>query len=167
MKIYISPSNQTENAGVGDYGTEAERMQQLSDIVVPALENMGHTVYGGDNSLSLTQRIQASNKANVDCHVALHSNATPGGTGPEVWYHTNSNTGKRLAQAILDEIVDVSDCPPSRGIKSSTGYRELNQTNAPAVIVEVAFHDNLSDVNWIINNMDAIGRAIADGTNAF
>lgn len=58
MRVYISPSSQTENVGVGSYGTEAARMQQLSNIVVAALRNMGHTVYGGDNSLTLSQRIQ-------------------------------------------------------------------------------------------------------------
>jgi N-acetylmuramoyl-L-alanine amidase len=127
---------------------------------------MGHTVYGGDNSLTLSQRIQASNNTGVDCHVALHSNAG-GGTGPEVWYYSTSNNGKRLAQNILAEIEDVSGCPKSRGVKGSTDYAELKQTSAPAVIVEVAFHDNASDVNWIIGHMNEIGQAIANGINAF
>ena len=166
MRVYISPSSQTENVGVGSYGTEAARMQQLSNIVVAALRNMGHTVYGGDNSLTLSQRIQASNNTGVDCHVALHSNAG-GGTGPEVWYYSTSNNGKRLAQNILAEIEDVSGCPKSRGVKGSTDYAELKQTSAPAVIVEVAFHDNASDVNRIIGHMNEIGQAIANGINAF
>ena len=90
-----------------------------------------------------------------------------GGTGPEVWYYSTSNNGKRLAQNILAEIEDVSGCPKSRGVKGSTDYAELKQTSAPAVIVEVAFHDNASDVNWIIGHMNEIGQAIANGINAF
>ena len=116
--------------------------------------------------MTLSQRIQASNNTGVDCHVALHSNAG-GGTGPEVWYYSTSNNGKRLAQNILAEIEDVSGCPKSRGVKGSTDYAELKQTSAPAVIVEVAFHDNASDVNWIIGHMNEIGQAIANGINAF
>lgn len=166
MKVYLSPSSQTNNVGVGNYGTEAERMQQLSDKVKTKLKAKGHTVYGSDNSLTLSQRITASNNAGVACHVALHSNAG-GGTGPEVWYYTSSSNGKRLAQNIIAEIEDVSGCPTSRGIKASTSYAELKQTSAPAVIVEVAFHDNASDVSWIINKMDAIAQAIADGIAAF
>lgn len=166
MKVYLSPSSQTANVGVGNYGTEADRMQQLSSKVKSKLEAKGHTVYGSDNSLTLSQRIAASNNAGVACHVALHSNAG-GGTGPEVWYYTNSNNGKRLANNIIAEITDVSNCPPSRGVKASTGYAELNQTSAPAVIVEVAFHDNANDAAWIIDNMDAIAQAIADGVAAY
>lgn len=132
MKVYLSPSSQTENVGVNDYGTEASPMQQLSDKVKTKLTNKGHSVYGSDNSLSLTQRITASNNAGVACHVALHSNAG-GGTGPDVWYYSTSSNGKRLAENILAEIV------------------------------EVAFHDNANDAAWIINNMDAIAQAIADG----
>lgn len=166
MKVYISPSSQTGNVGVDNYGTEASRMQELSNLVVAKLGDKGITVYGGDNTLTLTQRINASNNTGVDCHVALHSNAR-GGTGPEVWYYTNSSNGKRLAQSILSEIEGVSNCPKSRGIKASTGYAELNKTSAPAVIVEVAFHDNSSDAAWIINNMDEIAEAIADGIQAY
>lgn len=166
MKVYLSPSSQTGNTGVGNYGTEAARMQELSNKVKTKLEAKGHTVYGSDNSKDLAERIEASNKAGVNVHVALHSNAG-GGTGPEVWYYTTSTNGKRLAQCIIDEIVGVSGCPTSRGIKASTTYQELKGTNAPAVIIEVAFHDSLSDVNWILNNMNSIAQAIADGIDAY
>lgn len=166
MKVYLSPSSQTENVGVNDYGTEAYRMQQLSDKVKTKLTNKGHSVYGSDNSLSLTKRIAASNEAKVACHVALHSNAG-GGTGPEVWYYSTSSKGKRLAENILAEIVEVDNCPTSRGVKASTSYAELKNTSAPSVIVEVAFHDNANDAAWIINNMDAIAQAIADGIDSF
>lgn len=166
MKVYLSPSSQTGNVGVGNYGTEADRMQELSDKVKTKLQAKGHTVYGNDNSMTLAERIAASNNADVNVHVALHSNAG-GGTGPEVWYYTTSTNGKRLAQCIIDEIVDVPNCPNSRGIKASTGYQELKGTNAPAVIIEVAFHDRLSDANWIINNMNSIAQAIADGIDAY
>lgn len=166
MKVYISPSSQTENVGVGNYGTEAARMQELSNYVVSALESMGHTVYGGDNSLTLDQRIAASNNSSVNCHVALHSNAG-GGTGTEVWYYSTSSNGKRLAQKLLDEVTGISGCPGSRGIKSTTTLKELKNTAAPSALIEVAFHDNQTDVNWIIGHISEIGQAIADAINAF
>jgi len=166
MKVYISPSNQTKNVGVGNYGTEAVRMQELSDYVVSALENMGHAVYGGDNSLTPDQKVAASNNASVNCHVALHSNAS-GGTGTEVWYYSTSSNGKRLAQKLLDEVTGVSGCPGSRGLKPTITFVELKNTSAPSALIEVAFHDNQTDVNWIIGHMSEIGQAIADAINAF
>lgn len=166
MKIYLSPSDQA-GLGKGNYGTEGQRMQELSNKVKTKLQAKGHTVYGSNNSKGLTERIAESNSLNVNVHVALHSNAG-GGTGPEVWYYTTSSNGKRLAQCILDKIVTVPGCPKSRGIKAdSTEYGELRQTVAPAVIVEVAFHDNANDAAWILNNMDAIAQAIADGIAAY
>lgn len=165
MKIYISPSSQTANVGVGNYGTEADRMQQLSDLVVPLLEDMGHTVYGGSNSLTLSQRITASNNADVDYHVALHSNAG-GGSGPETWYYSTSTSGKALGAAILKRLKAISGASTARTNKGSTSYAELNNTSAPAVIVEVAFHDNSTDVTWMLNHWDDIAEAIANGIDA-
>lgn len=166
MKIYISPSSQTANVGVGNYGTEADRMQALSDILVPLLQASGHTVYGGNNSLTLSQRIAASNSANVDIHVALHSNAG-GGSGPETWYYTGSTNGRRLANEILYNLHLIPGAATGRTIKSSTSYAELSQTAAPATIVEVAFHDNQTDVNWMLNNWNRIAAAIRTGINNY
>jgi N-acetylmuramoyl-L-alanine amidase len=32
----------------------------------------------------------------------------------------------------------------------------------PSVLVEVAYHDNEDDANWIVDNIDTIGRALAE-----
>lgn len=162
MKIYVSPSSQTANVGVGTYGTEADRMQALSDLLVPLLEDAGHTVYGGDNSLTLSERIAASNNADVDLHIALHSNAG-GGSGPETWYYTTSTNGKSLAQKILTRLKAIPGASTGRTIKPSTSLSELSQTSAVATIVEVAFHDNQTDVDWMLSHWPDIAQAICDG----
>lgn len=33
VKVYISPSSQEDNRGVGNYGTEEVRMNQIADVV--------------------------------------------------------------------------------------------------------------------------------------
>lgn len=165
MKVYLSPSDQ-ENYGVGTYGTEGDRMQELSNKVKPKLQALGHTVYGSDNSLSLADRVTASNNAGVDVHVALHSNAG-GGTGPEIWHYPGSVGGISLATSIINEVAAVDGCPTSRGLKNTSGFYELSQTVAPAVILEVAFHDNTYDAAWIVSHMDDIAQAIADGIDAY
>lgn len=168
MKVYLSPSSQTANVGYGDYGTEAERMQQLSNKVKTKLENLGHTVYGSDNSLDLNARIAASNKAGVDCHVALHSNASNGSArGTEAYYYSTSTKGKSLAQKVLDRVTAVNGCYKSRGIKATTTLAECKSTSAPATLLEVAFHDNKDDAAWIIDKMDDIAAAIANGIDDY
>lgn len=78
MKVYLSPSSQTDNVGVDDYKTEAYRMQQLCDKVKAKLIAKGHTIYGAPNNLDLTARIADSNVTEANLHVALYSNATTG-----------------------------------------------------------------------------------------
>ena len=160
MRIYISPSDQTDNVGVGNYGTEAARMQDLANRLGTALANKNHTVLGCKNTISRKERIQESNNLNANFHIALHSNAG-GGTGPEIFYYTSSSAGKGLAEKVLQNITAVPGCPPSRGVKASSGLEELNSTKAVAILIEVAFHDNEYDAQWIINNMNAIASAIA------
>ena len=43
----------------------------------------------------------------------------------------------------------------------TTTLAELRRTTAPAVLVEVAYHDNFEDATWIINNIEAIGENLA------
>jgi hypothetical protein len=40
MRIYIAPSNQEHNIGVGNYGTEEERMNQLADKLIDGLHEL-------------------------------------------------------------------------------------------------------------------------------
>jgi hypothetical protein len=46
-------------------------------------------------------------------------------------------------------------------VKPNNTWLEINSV-APAIpaYIEVAFHDNLEDANWIINNTHGISRAI-------
>lgn len=165
MRIYVSPSDQTGNVGVGNYGTEARRMQELSNLLVPMLRASGHTVFGGSNSLNLTQRVAASNSANVDLHIALHSNAA-GGTGPETHYNPGSTNGRRLANEILYNLHNIPGAATGRTVKASSFY-ELSSTTAVACLIEVAFHDNQTDVNWMMSNWNAIANAIRLGVNNY
>ncbi len=165
MKVYLSPSNRV-NSGVAGYASENVRMQQLSNKVKTILESKGHSVYGNNNTLTVSQCISASNNAGVDCYVALYS-LEGSGSGPRVLYYTGSNNGKHLAENIVTEIMSVSDCPSSRGVQASTAYPELSGTSAVAVIVEVLCHDSEDDVKWMLAQMDSIAQAIADGIDAY
>ena len=40
---------------------------------------------------------------------------------------------------------------------------ELRRTKAPAILAEVAFHDNPEDAQFVIDNIYELGQAIAKG----
>jgi N-acetylmuramoyl-L-alanine amidase len=43
----------------------------------------------------------------------------------------------------------------------TTTLAELRRTKIPAVLVELAYHDNIEDADWIRGNVEAIARNLA------
>ena len=162
MKVYISPSTQEHNiTALGN--TEENIMHKVADELVPLLKNAGFEVFKGEKQDTLAQMVRQSNLLNVACHVAIHSNAHDGKTrGCEVYHYKGSKNGKNLAESIykyMEPLTPTAD----RGVKENASFYELKETHAPAVIVEVDFHDNYEGAKWIDANIFPIAEAIAKG----
>lgn len=164
-KVYISPSSQQDNVGVGNFGTEETRMNQIADVVETELKRVGIGTLRNNPSMDITQMVTASNNFGADVHLAIHSNAG-GATGAEAYYYTTSASGKLLAQKVYDNLAPMTPTG-DRGIKATTELYEVWATNAIATLVEIAFHDNATDASFIINNIQAIGIAIAKGVCSY
>jgi len=173
--VYLSPSTQEKNIGVGSYGTEEVRMNQVADVTERILKEYGITVYRNKPEMSLAQVVADSNGKNVDIHFAIHSNAGGAGKarGCEVYCHRFGGNGEKLARCVysmLEPLTPSND----RGVKEGYSHfgqgkplYELAKTSAPAALVEVAFHDNSEDAEWIENNIEVIGTALAKGVFAY
>lgn len=86
--VFLSPSAQEYNIGLGNFGSEEYRMNRIADIIEKRLINDGYVVYRNNPNETLKQIVQQSNKINPDIHVALHSNASGTnikGQGPEIY----------------------------------------------------------------------------------
>ena len=169
--IYLSPSAQEYNIGYGDFGSEEYRMNRIADIVEKLLKEQGYTVYRNNPNERLSQIVRESNEINPDIHVALHSNASGEGfsaQGPEIFANRPNTPGDRLANQIYNEIMQVYPDPTKgRGVLYTSSLYEIIRTNAPAVLLEVAFHDNPEDAQWIIDNESQIAQAIVNGINSY
>lgn len=162
MRIYISPSTQEHNkTALGN--TEENIMHKVADELVPLLKNAGLEVFKGEKQDTLAQMVRQSNLLNVACHVAIHSNAHDGKSrGCEVYHYKGSKNGKKLANNIykyMEPLTPTKD----RGVKENTSFYELKETHAPAVLIEVDFHDNYEGAKWIDANIYNIAEAIAKG----
>ena len=162
MKVYLSPSLQEKNIGVGKYGTEEYRMNQVTDIIEPILKNNGIEVFRNIPNMTLAQAIADSNSHNVDLHFAIHSNASGIGTvkGTSMYVYSKSVQAMKFANLVytaLSTITPWSD----RGIMAEPNFYELNSTKALAGLVEVDFHDNIQSEEWIVNNIQSIGEKLA------
>lgn len=159
--VYLSPSMQENNRGVGNFGTEEYRMNQVADVVQRILLAAGVTVYRNKPDWTLEQMVNDSNNKKPNIHFAIHSNAG-GGRGCEVFCYSTGSESERLAKAVYTEVEPLT--PTSdRGIKIGSHLYEIRKTVATAALIEIAFHDNADDAAFIINNIEAIGTAIARG----
>lgn len=121
-----------------------------------------------DENDPLSEEIKECNAYGPDLAVDIHNNAG-GGDGAEAFYHFGGGTSKTLAENILAEIVKVGQ--NSRGAKirkNENGkdyYGFIRQTSCPAVIVECAFVDNLTDLKILATEGDRqkVGQAIGYG----
>ena len=169
--IFLSPSTQEFNVGYGDFGTEEYRMNRIADIAEQLLKSQGYTVYRNDPNEKLSAAVRKSNEIGPDIHVALHSNASGQGynaQGPEIFANRPNTPGDKLAHAIYDEIMEIYPDPTKgRGVLYTSSLYEIIRTTAPAVLLEVAFHDNKDDAQWIINNEQQIAQAVVNGINNY
>lgn len=161
-KLYISPSTQEHNKGVNGYGTEEQRMNQIADFMEQELRKYSNVLEWRRNqpTMTLKEVVADSNAYKPDLHLAIHSNAG-GGTGCEVYCMMGGNAEKaaRIIYDILSNLTPMKD----RNVKNGSHLYECNSTIAPAVLVEIAFHDNPNDATWVIKNERAIAQALVKG----
>lgn len=160
MKLYLSPSTQENNTGKGSYGTEEKRMNELADHVEPLLKFNGFTVYRNKPSMTLAEvcRDSKSKIGSSGLHVALHTNAG-GGKGTEIWCNKQ---GRNLAECIYNEVAPITPAS-DRGVKETSLLMEVREVPSPSVILEVIFHDLLSDADFMIKNMEKVAKGIVKG----
>ena len=162
--IYLSPSTQEFNHYVNG-GTEEYYMNLLADKMVPYLDASGIQYARNTPDMTAASSIAASNAGNYDLHLALHSNAAAGDQAGKVrgsiaFYYPGSEEGRRAAQLIVDALKTIYHDPNLVRIQPTTSLGEVAKVRAPAVLLEVAFHDNPEDAAWIKNNLDAIARVL-------
>lgn len=168
--VYLSPSTQEKNVGVNNYGTEEIRMNQIADVVQKVLKGHGVIVYRNKPEMALKEVVKDSNSKKPNIHFAIHSNACNGiSRGCEIFCHKFGGNGEKLAKAVYSELEPLTPTK-DRGVKEGANrfgkdkpLYETAYTFAPAALVEVAFHDNPEDTEWIVDNITAIGSAIAKG----
>ena len=170
--VFLSPSLQTYNPYVTGNGSEADFLNRLADEMIPGLLLNGVGLSRSDQSGDVADAIAKSNAYGPDLHVSLHSNAAPEGMdgrmqGPEIYYYKNSAEGLRAAELIAAQLGQVYPFGETVAlIATDDELAELVRTKAPAVFVEVGYHDNPADAAWIESSLpqiaDAINRGIAD-----
>lgn len=160
--IYLSPSTQEYNPYVGG-GNEEYYMNLVADAMEPYLDASGIEYVRNTPDMTAASSIRASNAGHFDAHLALHSNASPPGKegtqrGTVAFYYPNSMRSHQLADIFASNLKSIYPLPDRVQALPTTSIGEVTRTTAPAVLIELAYHDNTQDADWIRNNIDTIAR---------
>lgn len=144
-------------------GSEEYYMNLIADAMIPYLLSSGIQYTRNSPGMTASQAIAQSNSGNYDLHLALHSNAAPEGqygtyTGVDVYYSPISIRGRRAADIFVRNLKSIYPNPSKVRAITTTTIGEVTQTRAPAVFLELGYHDNVGDANWVADNIERIAR---------
>ncbi len=161
--IYLSPSTQEGNRYVTGSGTEEQWMNRLADAMIPYLAASGIRYTRNTPDMTAGSSIRQANSGYYDFYLALHSNAAGEGNyggerGIIAFYYPGSGSGQRAAQILANNLEDIYPEPRRVYTRATTSLGEVRDSRAPAVLLEIAYHDNREDAHWIESNINAIAR---------
>jgi len=165
--VVLCPSHQIQNKCVlGD--TEAQHCAIIAAIVCDNLLKdklispvLISTAPDSANTETLRRKwaIAQSNKHSADLHIGIHTNAG-GGQGVEAIYY--SAEGAKAAKAIIAPLVGLFKARNPLTYENKA-LEELNSTKAPAIILEIGFHDLKSDAEIIHTQAAKIASLLVKG----
>lgn len=163
--VYLSPSVQDFNEYIIG-GNEEYYMNLIVDAMVPYLRAADISFKRNNPNDSLSQTIAQSNEDEAALHLALHSNASPENLmgmlqGPDIYYYAFSEQGGNAAAIFADNLMRLYPKPDLVTVIPNTTLAELKRTNAEAILIELAYHDNYEDAGWIADNIENIAENLA------
>ena len=144
----------------GKTGSSGADEQELNLAIVQQLqaylEQGGATVYltrsdgmalGNSKGEDMRQRRDITNIAQADILISIHQNAFSASSakGAQVFYHTQSEEGERLATCIQESLRLRVDSQNTRKQKPNSDYYILRTTEIPAALVECGFLSNQTE----------------------
>ena len=161
-RIYISPSSQPANLyAVGDTNEQVQ-CRKIGVELEKQLAARGFTAKAGLSGTMYT-RVADSNDMGADLHLPVHTNAFDGKVaGLRIMVSKLGGEAEQVAKAIMNRLAPITP-GTSDGISVQPDLYEVKSTKAICVYVEVGFHDNKDEAQWIIDHTEDIAEAMAQG----
>lgn len=163
--------------GAVDLISESKEDRLVCKAVVKYLKAAGHTAYNctcdnGTGQTDVLKKICAKcNAHSVDLDISIHFNSgrnkhkDDGKMGGfEVWATNYSGIKKEAAKRIIANMNKLGISSHGDPYKTTSHLYYLNHTNAKALLLEICFVDDATDVKAYKKiGYDKIGKAIAEG----
>ena len=169
---YLSPSTQDWNSYVTGSGSEEYNMNLLADALVPYLMSNGIRYKRNRTSMTAASSIREANTGWYDLYLALHSNAAPEGRYGEergiiAFYYPGSANGRRAAELFAAALREIYPLPNQVTTRSTTTLGEVRRTKAPSVLLEIGYHDNTADAEWIESHISLIAQTLVQAMTEY
>lgn len=152
------------NGGTIKILNETTENRKLGNRLITMLKEKGHTIIdcsvdsASNQNTQLSGIVKKANAQKLDLFVSIHFNSFgSGANGTEVFTTTTTSQANKNKAKLMSEKIASSCGFRNRGHKTSSLY-VIKNTVAPAMLVEVCFIDNQSDVNKY--NMEKVARAM-------
>lgn len=161
-RVYISPSDQTENRYAWGNTNEHVQCQKIAEAEAAALRRSGVEVKLAAFGTTMAQRCAESDAWGADIHNCVHTNAANGKVmGTRLFCYSIPGKGYDACKAVFNELAPLSP-GTSENIQVNPIY-EVRVPDAPSVYCECEFHDTAEGAKWIVEHTTDIGEAIAKG----
>lgn len=160
-KIYFSPSSQKDNQYAWGGTNEQVQCEKIALSCVNYAKMCGLSARC-DIGLDMYRRTQNSNNWKSDIHVAIHTNASNGKVkGTRLFCYDKIDKSYKICEHVIKTLAPITP-GTSDNISIATFY-EIIETSMPCCYIEVAFHDNVEEAKFIVQNTDKIAKAIVKG----
>lgn len=118
-------------------------------------------VLGYNATSSLAARVNAANSWPADYFISIHSNSNPNPAinGAEVYVYQPYTQAYYLAEYVLNRIVEIVGIR-NNGVRINPSLYVLRNTNMPAILVELGYLTNPSDLEMLINDQGGFAYGI-------
>lgn len=171
--IYLSPSTQEYNPYITGAGSEEYFMNLIADAMEPYLR--ANTIRFTRNSPDMTAASSIAQAAggSYDLYLALHSNASGDGStegrqrGIIAFYYPTSRNGRRAADIFAENLKRIYPLPSLVTTRATTALGEVRQPKPPAVLLEIGYHDNAADAQWIAEHINLIAQTLVQAMTEY
>lgn len=161
-KIFLSPSNQTDNRYAYGNTTEAIQCGKIAAAAEKALKRCGFEVKLVHME-SMYDKVPIAESWGADLYVPIHTNAFNGKVGgTRIFYYAKNGEGHKAAQCVYKYLKPLT-LGTSDNITPYPDLYEVQYPSAPTVYVEAEFHDNPEYAKWIIEHIEDIAEGITKG----
>lgn len=162
-RVYISPSDQTENRYAWGNTNEHVQCQKIAEAEAAALRRSGVEVKLAAFGTTMAQRCAESDAWGADIHSCVHTNAFNGKvSGTRMFCYSVPGKGYDACRAVFGQLAPLTP-GTSENIQANPRLYEVRVPNAPSVYCECEFHDSVEGARWIVEHTTDIGEAIAKG----